>query len=157
MEEVPDSTLALETLKTTNKDLNRDNVIEKMILDEGHGEQIDSAATKTKDATASPFQEKSEIAKKVERKEKEEKEENIPNTSFNGNSNITTDQPHTIIFEDIDANTNNTIHNILKMDNNEETIAEETMKMTLMHDNDQEELETNNELDPPIAPTSNET
>ena len=117
MEEVPDSTLALETLKTTNKDLNRDNVIEKMILDEGHGEQIDSAATKTKDATASPFQEKSEIAKKEERKEKEE---NIPNTYFIGN------------------NTNNTINNILEMDNDEETLVEETMKVILMHANNQE-------------------
>ena len=49
-------------------------------------------------------------------------------------------------MENIHENTNNTINNILGIDHVEETIGEETIKVVLIDENNQEEHDTANEI-----------
>ena len=50
-------------------------------------------------------------------------------------------------MENIHENTNNTINNILGIDHVEETIGEETIKVVLIDENNQEEHDTANEIE----------
>ena len=63
--------------------------------------------------------------------EKQEREKNVhglPNTFFDGISNLTTKQSHKSVFENTTENINNTINNFLEIENRQEDIIEETTK-----------------------------
>ena len=140
------STKALEIMKTVNEEsitkpsseVNKSTVPESVDIS---NQNIDGA--KYVSLTASPSQEISETA---EREEREKNEHELPNTSSNRKSNLTNDQSHTFVFENINEN-----KDILEIDNEEEAIIEETTKEISKHDNTPEEQDTVNESESPIT------